>query len=85
MLTILADGQAGINIDSILPALSSMSSIGFSIWLSYYTTTTTIPNMQKQHMEERKSAHDAFQQSLKELVDELKQTRSDFDRWRAKP
>jgi hypothetical protein len=84
MFPILAENQAGINIGDILPALSSVSSIGFSIWLSYYTTTTTIPRMQQQHMEERKAAHDAFQQSLKELVDELKQTRADFDRWRMK-
>jgi hypothetical protein len=42
-------------------------SSGFAVWYAWYTTTKTIPDMQKEHREERK-----------ELVDTCKQLTTDF-------
>ena len=84
MFPILAEAAAGVDLSSALPALSAVSSLGFAIWHSYYITTVVLPTMQKEHREEREKTQDAFTGTIKAMLDELKDARESYDRWRNK-
>lgn len=71
-MLILADG---LDPASLLPALSTVSSIGFALWYSYYNVTSVIPKMLADHRAERTEMQERFDQALHALVDELKDTR----------
>lgn len=83
--TLLAEAaQAnGIDLSSIMPAISAVGSLGFAIWFAYYTTTVTLPNQQKEHRDERDKRDQLHYDTIKGLIAELKDARDSFDRWRS--
>ena len=68
--------------DIISPIVSNLTSIGFAVWFAVRTVTKTIPDMQKEHREERKEMMLRFEASIKELLIELKASRETHDRWK---
>lgn len=93
MLMLLADAAPAMTGADYAQILGAVGSVGFSIWFGYHTTSTTIPNMQKDHREALVALTIRFDQTIKEmavthaaaireLLAELKAEREDFDRWR---
>ena len=93
MLTLLAEGAAGVSETDLTPVASFIGSLGFAIWFAYYTTTTTIPTqqrenreaierLQKEHREAIEKLTTTHSETIKSLIDEMKQARESFDRWR---
>ena len=56
MLWLIADVLPAADPSAWMPAISSVTSLGFAIWFSWYTTTKTIPDMQRDHRVEREVA-----------------------------
>lgn len=54
------------NVVSVM--LGAAGGVVFAIWLGWYTTTTTIPNMQRDHREERKAADEANRKMIENLI-----------------
>lgn len=78
MPLLLADS----GIADAMPALSAVGSLGFAIWFAWYTTTTTIPNQQKEHRETIDRLTVTHSETIKELVAEMRAQRDAFDKWR---
>jgi len=92
-MLLLAEAVTQIDFSSVTPIVSAIGSLGFAIWFAYYTTTTTLPNQQKEHREAIKELSvnftNALQESktihagtIKELVGEMKSARDSYDRWK---
>lgn len=79
MLSLLAEAMT---VADVMPAISSVGSLGFAIWFAYYTTTTTLPTQQKQHQEQLEKLTETHAETIKEIIGELRQYRESFDRWR---
>ena len=48
----------------LLSILTQFGGLGLAVWLVYYHTTITIPNMQKEHRSEREAAIKEFKEEL---------------------
>jgi len=80
LLTLLfADTDAA----SITPVISALGSLGFAIWFAWYTVTVTLPKQQVEHREERAAVRGELLEMLNRLVDEMKQSREAYDRWKS--
>lgn len=82
MLILLSDAVPMMSAADVMPAISSVGSLGFAIWFAYYTTTTTLPTQQKQHQEQLAKVTETHAQTIKELVAELRLGREAYERWR---
>lgn len=80
MLLTLAD--AGVNLTDAMPAVSAVGSLGFAIWFAWYTTTTAIPNQQKEHREAIDKLTTTHSDTIKEIVTEMRLQREAYDKWR---
>lgn len=80
MLLILAD--AGVSLTDAMPAISAVGSLGFAIWFAWYTTTTTIPNQQKEHREAIDRLTMTHSETIKEIVTEMRSQRDAYEKWR---
>lgn len=80
MSLLLAD--AGIGLTDVTPVVSAIGSLGFAIWFAYYTTTTTLPNQQKEHRDQIRELAETHSNTIKEIVGELRASREAYDRWR---
>ena len=80
MSLILAESAIGL--PDLTPVVSAIGSLGFAIWFAYYTTTTTLPNQQKEHRDQIRELSDSHANTIKELVAELRAGRESYDRWR---
>lgn len=80
MLLLAAD--AGFTVETLMPAISSVSSLGFAIWFAYHTVTVSMPKQQSEHREEMRDLTTTHAATIRDLVDEMKQSRDAFDRWR---
>ncbi len=69
-------------VESVMPAISSVSSLGFAIWFAWYTATHTIPKQQQEHREAIKELTTIHANTIRDLTDELKEQRESYDRWR---
>lgn len=65
----------GIDPVAILPALSTISSVGFAIWYSWYVTTVAFPRREAESRAEREEMQRRFDACLQVLTEELKQVR----------
>ena len=74
---------AETDIASVTPVLSAIGSLGFAIWFAWHTVTVTLPVMQKEHREERAAVRGELLEMLNRLVDEMKQNREAYDRWKS--
>jgi len=81
MLLLAAEG-AGLTIENVMPALSSVSSVGFAIWFAYHTATVAMPKQQAEHREAIKELTTTHAQTIRDIVDEMKEHREAFDRWK---
>lgn len=77
MLWLIADVVPAADPSAWMPAISSVTSLGFAIWFSWYTTTKTIPDMQRDHrveregiIEEMKQQREAFESALREITNQ---------------
>ena len=82
MFTLLSDAGPAMSVADVMPAFSSVGSLGFAIWFAYYTTTTTLPKQQEQHQEQLERITQTHAATIKELVAELRLGREAYDRWR---
>jgi len=67
---------------SILPALSTVGSLGFAVWYAWYTTTVSIPKLLDAHRQERLEMQARFDAIVHEMLTEMKDQRSEFAAWR---
>lgn len=74
--------EAAIGLTDFTPVVSAIGSLGFAIWFAYYTTTTTLPNQQKEHRDQIRELSETHANTIKELVAELRAGRESYDRWR---
>lgn len=72
---LLLAAETAIGIADITPVVSAVGSLGFAIWFAYYTTTTTLPNQQKEHRDQIKELTESHAATIKDFVDELKDKR----------
>lgn len=70
-------------VESVMPAISSVSSLGFAIWFAWYTATHTIPKQQQEHREAIKDLTSLHAKTIEDLLDELKEQRDAYDRWKS--
>lgn len=77
-------GPAPVAFDpsTILPALSTVGSLGFAVWYAWYTTTVSIPKLLEAHRQERLEMQVRFDATVHELLNELKEQRCAFAAWR---
>lgn len=79
----IGQAEVGSMGGSIVALVTQFGGLGLAVWLVYQHTTVTIPNLQKEHREERQAAlihfkeqiesqRSEYLQSLKELTDEYK-------------
>lgn len=89
--TLLAEAS-GFSGSDIAPALSTLGSLGISIWYVYHTTTVSIPRMQADHKAEREQMQERwdkqsdeqradFSATIQSLLVEMKEQRSQFAEW----
>lgn len=74
LLILAAEAANVLDASTLAPTLSSICSVGFAVWHSWYMTTKTIPDQQKEHREHVKSLVEEFRQESKEL-------RETYGRW----
>ena len=77
LLTLAADNQ--IDMSSVLPALSTVGSLGFAVWYAYYTTTFSLPKMAESHRQERTEMQVRFDSLLREKMTEREALINRFD------
>lgn len=87
-LILAVDGSvppAAVQFDgsSIMPALSMVGSLGFAVWYAWYTTTVSIPKLLEGHRVERLEMQTRFDATVHELLDEMRQQRTEFAAWRS--
>ncbi len=77
LLWLMAEASPMADPSAWMPAISSVTSLGFAIWFSWYTTTKTIPDLLKDHrgeregiIEEMKQQREAFESALRELANQ---------------
>lgn len=80
MPILFADAMA-----DLAPIFSSVGSIGFAVWFGGYTAMYLLPGMQKAHIDAVDKITDKHAETIKQLVDEMKEQREVFDRWRTTP
>ena len=71
LLTLAADVDAS----SVLPAVSTLGSLGFAVWYAWYTTTVSLPKMQDGHRQERTEMQTRFDTALHDMLAELREMR----------
>jgi len=71
-----------MTLDAIMPAISSISSIGFALWFAHYATTVAMPKQQAEHREAIKEQCNTHAATIKELVGELREHRESCSRWK---
>lgn len=71
-----------MTLDSIMPAISSLSSVGFALWFAHYATTVAMPKQQAEHREAMREQCHVHATTIKELVGELREHRESYDRWK---
>lgn len=86
LLTLLADAaQAAVAgpmiADPWTLALQGIGNIGFAVFFAAYTQVVQIPQLQKDHREAVGKIVDTHAATIKELVDEMKEQRANFERW----
>jgi hypothetical protein len=86
LLTLAAEAASSsstaIDPSSILPALSTLGSLGFAVWYAWYTTTVSIPKLLDVHRQERLEMQVRFDACVHELLTEMKEQRIEFAAWR---
>ena len=82
MPILLADAVA---MADLAPIFSSVGSIGFAVWFGGYTAMYLLPGMQKAHIDAVDKITGKHADTIRQLVEEMKEQREAFDRWRATP
>jgi len=82
MIHLLAADAVAFDVASITPAISAIGSVGFAVWHSWFVTTKTIPTQQAEHREAIKELTQTYSQTTRELVNEMKEQRESYDRWK---
>ncbi|MBS0207089.1 MAG: hypothetical protein JSS49_29790 [Planctomycetes bacterium] len=67
---------------TLLPAVSTVGSLGFAVWYAYYTTTAVIPKLLEAHRAERLEMQTRFDAQIEQLLAEMKEQRNEFIAWR---
>ena len=71
-----------VEMADLAPIFSSVGSIGFAVWFGGYTAMYLLPGMQKSHIDAVDKITEKHSESIKELVEEMRQQREAYDRWR---
>ena len=78
---VLAEAAVAFDPASIMPALSTLGSLGFAVWYAYYTTTVAVPKLLESHRAERDQMQARFDATIHDLLVEMKQQRDQFEAW----
>lgn len=81
LFLMLAEGSAAFDPNSLAAPLSSLGSIGFAVWYAWYQTTVTIPNMLKEHREERTLMQQRFDIATTAMLVEMQAQRRQYMSW----
>lgn len=81
MLT-LADATV-TSVTDMLPIFSSVSSVGFAVWYGGYTVMYLIPGLQKKNDELIDKVTQRHDETVRQLLAEMKEMRMAFDAWRS--
>jgi len=63
---LIAETNHEVIANSWMQVVAGISSLGFAVWYAWYTTTRTIPEMNKQHSENMQAAIIQFREESKE-------------------
>ena len=74
-LALLAEASQTID---LAPTVSSLGSLGFSVWYAWYTTTVVIPKLLDSHKQERAEMQERHDARVHELMNEIKEQRQQF-------
>ena len=78
----VAPASIAMDPSAILPAVSTVGSLGFAVWYAWYTTTVSIPKLLEAHRQERLEMQTRFDATVMQLLTEMKEQRSEFAAWR---
>ena len=72
LLTLAAELDAS----SVLPAISTVGSLGFAVWYAYFVTTSVLPKLSESHRQERTEMQTRFDAIVHDFLTELKELRT---------
>lgn len=80
LFNLLADTSSA---NDLLPIFSSVSSVGFAVWYGGYTVMYLIPGLQKKNDDLIDQVTKRHDETVRQLLIELKETRLQFEAWRS--
>lgn len=74
LLQLFAEG-GGVDPSAVLPAVSTVGSLGFAVWYAWYTTTSVIPKLLDAHRQERQEMEVRHDGQITKLLEDFKEQR----------
>lgn len=75
LLTLAAETANQLDIAPMLPAISTIGSMGFAVWYAWYITTVAIPKLLDSHKQERTEMQARFDAQIHDLLEDNRQWR----------
>lgn len=85
LLTLAADVAPTIDPSTILPAMSTLCSLGFAVWYAWHVTTKAMPDQQKEHRDQLRDITDSHNKLIDKLVSDFRtdcdKLAQQYERW----